>query len=276
MRYKKLLALVIAILIAESILTGLIPHSRGYLFGFLETKMGPIYIALGIYFANYLLLDGFQAIKGYFILKLALLFRTERTKSLNSIEMKKGLDNAPQRIQEDVKYSYLSRFTVYAEYFVSGTIVLQLLVINLSEPVLLVSALGYAAFSVYIAVKFNPRLTKAEKMVQKEEASYRASLAEDITNITRLPLANKADLVAGLIKLQYLLFTKLQLGFVTVLPYLVLIPSLMDGTITLGTLMKHQATFALIVVNASILIHYYMRLVQGKASEQRVKELEEE
>ena len=87
--------------------------------------------------------------------------------------------------------------------------------------------------------------------------------------------ANDANLQAGRIRMGYSLFTKLQLGIMSVLPYVVLIPELVAGDITLGTLMKHQATFALIVVNASILIQYFTILIQGKASDERVKEIEQ-
>jgi len=275
MKFKGLFIVVMIILVAESVLTGLIPHARGYLFSLLELKGGPIYFALGIYFCNYLVLDGFQAIKEFFIVKFGLAHRTDRSKETVT-KLKDNISNTPQRIQEDIKLSYISRFKVWAEYFISGTIVVQLLLINLSEPILVVSALAYAAISVYIAIKFNPRLTYAEKEVQQTEATFRAELSLDATNIVSLPHVNKINVKAAAIRMQYLLFTKLQLGLVTILPYLVLIPSLLAGTIDLGMLIKHQATFALIVVNAAILIQLYPKLIKGNASEERVKEVENE
>ena len=266
---KKLIVLIITILILESVLTGLIPHSRGMLFGYLESKVGPIYLALLLYFLNYLFLDFFQSIKGYCITKLALLCRRKRTLDL-MFNHKDNIPNADQRIQEDIKLSYQNRFTVWAEYFISGTIVAQLLLINISVPILSAAALGYALLSVLIAYKFNPRLRSAEVMVQQEEANFRAKYQ----SIRSFFTANDASLRAEKIKTEYLLFTKLQLGLVTVLPYIILIPSLLNGSIDLGTLIKHQATFALIVVNAAILIQYYTVLIKGKASEERVRDLE--
>jgi ABC-type uncharacterized transport system fused permease/ATPase subunit len=183
---------------------------------------------------------------------------------------KDNIPNADQRIQEDIKLSYQNRFTVWAEYFISGTIVAQLLLINISVPILSAAALGYALLSVLIAYKFNPRLRSAEVMVQQEEANFRAKYQ----SIRSFFTANDASLRAEKIKTEYLLFTKLQLGLVTVLPYIILIPSLLNGSIDLGTLIKHQATFALIVVNAAILIQYYTVLIKGKASEERVRDLE--
>lgn len=271
-RFKSVLLVVAVILLAESILTGLIPHARGYLFGFLETKEGPIYLALGIYFLNYLSLDFFQAIKRFFIVKLAMLYRTDRSKTAVA-HVRRDKSSGPQRIQEDIKLSYVSRITVWAEYFISGTIVLQLILINLDQPILSSAALLYAAVSVAIAIRFNPRLTHVEKQVQEAEARYRTDLVSN-DRLLLLPGANRATMVAEKVHMEYLLFTKLQLGFMSVLPYLVMIPGLVAGEISLGELMKHQASFSLIVVNAAILIQYYTLWVRGQASEERVQDLE--
>jgi len=269
---KPLLVVIGLILLGESIFTGLIPHSRGYLFGLLQSQTGPIYLALGVYLTNYLCLDFFCAVKGYAIIKTSLLFRTARTEE--TIKKVKGeVENTPQRIQEDIKLSYESRFIVWSEYIISGIIVIQLIIINLSQPILIFAALTYAGISVIIALRFNPKLTRAEKEVQRTEATYRHSLIDSLS-LTCLPLANKANLMAAKIRTHYLLFTRLQLGVMSVLPYVVLIPSLLSGDIDLGTLVKHQATFALIVVNASILIQLYPKLVKGRASEERVREVE--
>lgn len=261
-------ALILFILVAESVLTGLIPHSRGYLFHYLTLKTGPVYVALGIYFCNLLFLDFFQCFKAYFILKLSLVYRKIRTLAVLN-NYKQGIINTEQRIQEDIKLSYLNRFTVWAEYFISGTIVIQLLIINLAVPLLVIAALIYAALSVAIAYKFNPRLKRAEKTVQQEEANFRESIVS-----SNLLCANQASIKAERIKTEYLLFTKLQLGLINILPYLILIPELLSGKIDLGTVVMHQATFSLIVVNAAILIQMYTVLIRGKASEERVKELE--
>lgn len=268
------ISLLAVILIAESVLTGLLPQSRGYLFGFLESKLAGIYVALGLYYCNYLFLDFFQAIKHYFVLKVSLLYRTIRTEKVISEGVDETKTNIPQRIQEDIKLSYHSRITVWCEYLISGTILIQLTILNLSAPLLVAASLAYAGISVLIAYLFNPRLTKAEKLVQHKEANFRTSLIERLTP-KFLYDANDANLQAGKVRMEYALFTKLQLGVMSVLPYIVLIPSLIAGDITLGTLMKHQATFALIVVNASILIQYFTILIQGRASDDRVKEIEQ-
>lgn len=268
---KSLIVILLVILVAESVFTGLLPISRGHLFGILEVKMGPIWQAIFLYFMTYFAINFFQSIRGYFVLKLALWFRSRRTNQIKD-NLNHEISNLPQRLQEDVRLSYHARLRVYCEYFVSGVILIQLVLLNLSQPVLVGASLAYAGLSVVIAMLFNKRLSFAEISSQHAEANYRADLVKDITNFTGLPIANKVLLKASFIETQYLLFTQLQLGLVTVLPYILLVPLLFSGTITLGQLMEHQATFGLLVVNAAILIQFYPVLIQGKASEIRVKE----
>lgn len=274
---KKLLSLLLFIIAGEAIFTGLLPLSRGALFSLLASKTAAgIWMAVFFYFMTYFTIDLFQSIKGYVGLKLALWYRVARTKSVcaaSNIHNTKEL-NVPQRVQESIKLSYVSRIEVYAEYLISGLILIQLFLLNFDVPILLACAIGYAALSVIIAIKFNPRLSHAEIISQQAEASFRESLTENITDIALLNPTNKVIMKTAKIRLEYLLFTKLQLGLVTVLPYIILIPELLDGRIDLGILVSHQATFALIVVNAAILIQMFPKLITGNASEQRVKEIE--
>jgi ABC-type uncharacterized transport system fused permease/ATPase subunit len=290
LKHNKLLLIFLSfILLGEAIFTGLLPVSRGHLFSLLSSKLPGIWIALLLYFLTYFAIDFFQSFKGYMVLKVSLWYREIRTSSIvehikfrdNSREPEDYLwslkhclpSNTPQRIQEDIKLSYWSRIEVWCEYIVSTVILMQLFLLNLSEPTLIICALIYASVSVFIALKFNPRLTTAEISSQQAEACFRTSLVASITDIGLLSFVNSTLMKAARIRTEYLLFTKLQLGIVAVLPYAILIPKLMSGSMDLGTLVKHQATFALIVVNAAVLIQMFPKLIQGKASETRVKEI---
>lgn len=289
MKHNKLyLALLFLVLTFEAVFTGLLPVSRGHLFSLLSARQEDgIYLALLYYFLNYLAIDGAGCFKGYVVLKVSLWYRKLRTYAvkdklfgdladaiMGEVTMPSLPSNSPQRIQEDIKLSYVSRITVWSEYYVSGLILVQLFILNLDEPKLILGAMLYAIISVGIAVRFNPRLTRAELMVQSAEADYRSSLVECIVNITGLGDANKASLKAARIRMEYLLFTKLQLGLVAVLPYFLLIPKLLAGSIDLGLLVQHAATFGLIVVNAAIIIQMYVEYIKGTASEKRIQELE--
>lgn len=273
---KTMLALSILIFIVccESTLTSIIPVYRADLYGDLSSKAATIYQSITICFIIYFLLDFFQSIKSYFVLKVALLYRSTRTLKIVSKGIPKlDLDNIPQRIQEDIKLFYVNRITVLCEYFISTTIVLQLIWINRHELILIGLALTYTLISVIIAIMFNPRLTVTEKEVQKGEASYRESFSRGFS-LFSLQVANLTSLKAASIRTGYLLFTKLQLGILSMAPFAVMAPALLSGSIDMATIMKHQGTFSLLVVNAGILIQLYPTLIQSKASEERVKELE--
>ena len=94
-------------------------------------------------------------------------------------------------------------------------------------------------------------------------------------NIRLLSKTNRIVLASTLTRTKYLLFTKLQNGLLLVIPYIVLIPQYFNNKITIGVLMRHSATFDLIVVNATILLSLYPILIAGLASDLRVKEMHE-
>lgn len=267
------------IIIGEAVGTGLLPMARGHLFSLFASKGGAIPLALLLYFLTYFSIDFFQSVKGYVVTKVSLIYRRIRTDRVNNTMKEKvfsgvGLPtNVPQRIQEDIKLSYTCRIYVWVEYVISALILMQLILINWTSITLVVSSLIYAGVSVVIAILFNPRLTDAEMSVQQNEANYRTGLVANILDITGLSAANNTQMKAQVIHTQYLLFTKLQLGLIAVLPYIVLLPSFLNGTIDLGRMIEHQASFALLVVNASVLIQLYPTLIQGNASEKRVQEI---
>jgi ABC-type uncharacterized transport system fused permease/ATPase subunit len=277
MKHNKVFLLILGLIItAEASFTGLLPVSRGHLFSLLSNKSAitVIWLALFWYFLNYFTIDLFQSFKGYIVLKVSLWYRNLRTEAVIRNFQNTEATNIPQRIQEDIKLSYNSRIEVWCEYLIAGLILVQLFLLNLNEPILVICALVYAIISVLIAIRFNPRLTRAELMSQQAEACFRTSLVSNLTDISLLGPTNITLMKAARLRLEYLLFTKLQLGLVAVLPYIILIPKLLNGSIDLGLLMRHQSTFGLIVINAAILIQMYPKLIQGNASELRVNEVE--
>lgn len=263
----------LVILLAESTLTGILPHTRGHLFTLLENKDTFVWTFIIVYFSNYFFLNFFQAIKSYFVMKAALFFRTRRAQKLGRKKPRKQLDTIPQRIQDDIRYSYQYRLTVLCEYVISGLILLYLIFSNLDVPVLVLASLIYAVVTVFIAKTFSPKLTRVEKKAQEAEANYRNGLFKTLKT-SLIHSANFATLRSEKVRMHYNLFTQLQLGIMNVLPYLVLIPLLFSGSINLGGLVEHVTTFQLLVVNASILIYKYAEWIKGVASEERVKEIE--
>lgn len=263
------------VLIMESGLTGILPWSRGLFFDGLESKSAAIYTILAIYFANYVALDFFQAIKEWAFTKVVLWWRTDRTERVAKIADKSTATTRAQRVQQAIYDSYMYRIKVWCEFFISGTIILYLAAANFDEPLLVLAALGYAGISVYIAVLFNPRLKKAERVRLEAEATFRESLMEKLSNISLLGVTNNTVRRLVAVRAQYLLFTRAQNGIMNILPYVVLIPTYFAGHISLGDMVRHQASFALIVINAAILITVYPLLIKGVAQESRVQDIED-
>lgn len=260
----------ILIIIAEALLTSLLPYSKGEFYSSLETKV-LIVTYLVYFFINSFGIDLVQSVKGYCVTRFALKKRAEHTDYLvkKEIKRKRDIDNVPQRIQEDIKLMYTNRYLVTVEYFISGLILVGIVVFNLNHYWLIGSALLYACITIGIAYLFNGKLIGAEKQVQKTEANFRKNhLVMDVFG-----LANKASLLAAKINLHFTVFTKLQNAIVLVLPFILLLPGYLSGSIEFGDLIKIATMFQLIVCNANVLISLFPKLVIGKASKERVEEL---
>lgn len=265
------------IIVAEALLTGVIPLTRSELYGELAKGSTLIYIMAAWAFANIFVLEAIQAVKGYVVLRASLKAREARTHEVcigltNRTSDAEIAPNAPQRVQEDIKLSYINRYTAWSEYLISGIILVYLIVVNWDHTSLILASLIYSVISIAIAYLFSPRLTEAEKHVQRTEAEFRDSLVTSLTPIGLNP-AQEANIKAGKIGLHFNLFTKLQGSVLQILPFVLLTPALMSGVISFQEIMEHANTFSIIVVNAAILISIFPVLIRGKASEERVKEL---
>jgi ABC-type uncharacterized transport system fused permease/ATPase subunit len=267
----------VVIIVAEALLTGIIPLTRSELYGELAKGSTLIYLMAAYAFVNIFVLEAIQAVKGYVVLRASLKARETRTHAVclgltNRTSDAEIVPNAPQRVQEDIKLSYINRYTAWSEYFISGIILVYLIAVNWDHTSLILASLVYSVISIAIAYLFSPRLTEAEKHVQRTEAEFRDSLVTSLTPIGLNP-AQEANIKAGKIGLHFNLFTKLQGSVLQILPFVLLTPALVAGGITFQEIMEHANTFSIIVVNAAILISIFPVLIRGKASEERVKEL---
>ena len=270
------LGLLILEIVLEIVATSLIPVASGYLFGQLSLKSALVWTGIGYVFMTRFGFDLCQAFKQYLQIHFAMARRYLHTIGLGvGINTKawKDVDNVEQRIQEDIKIYYLNITSTYTEYTISLGILVFLIVAHHDETFLILSALGYAVLSVLIAWLFNPHMKHAERIVQKTEASFRHALIQfqrpDGFHDTLA--ANKK---AATIRLGFSLFTKLQSGLLLIIPYIFLLNPYLEGKIEIGTLVENVGIFALIVVNADILINMFPVLTAGNASKERVQELE--
>jgi ABC-type uncharacterized transport system fused permease/ATPase subunit len=268
-------------IIGESVLTSLIPLVQKYFFnalaGFQANLMSWLFVLFLVNFGY----SFCQSIKAWIQINFSNVLRIQRTLQLFKGPLNYIIDNAPQRIQEDVKLAYNGLTTVYTEYAISSFIVVWLVIENWRHVDMVCGALGYAALSMGIALLFKKKMIYAETIVQSSEADFRKSLAYDFTRslVRGFSLAGLYDCIratktsAG-IRLNYNLFTKIQGSLVLVLPYLVLIPQYLKHTLALGDMMQLASVFSLIVVNTDILISVFPLLTQAKASVKRIEQLE--
>lgn len=268
------LVLLVIIILGEALLTGVLPVTRSEMYAELAKASPLIYLTAGYAFANILLLEVAQSVKTYVVLRAALKSREQRTHPKIQPETlaelhKREITAYPQRIQEDIKLSYVNRFTATTEYAISGLILVYLIYINWEYTTLIGAALVYAAVSIGVAYLFNPRLMGAEINVQATETDFRTRLCMLSFND-----AQTASIKAGKIRLGYALFTKVQVAILGILPFVVLTPALVAGTINFQEIMAQASIFGLIVVNAAILVSIFPVLIQGRASEHRAKELD--
>lgn len=270
---KLYVAGLIFIILLEALMTGLLPLSRGYFYDLLQNYDAMLYVGLALLFLNSIILDVAQSLKRYFYMVVALLKREEHTKRC----VKEGINkvkNHDQRIQEDIKYSYQYRYQVYTEYAISSLILVGVIAGNIGQWKLVLGALAYALITVIIAYLFNPKMKKAEKIVQVTEADFRLKLSNCLS-LGGFWDAQRASYFANRIRTYYLLFTKAQSAILVVLPYLVLIPAYLTKALTLGDVVQASTSFSLIVVNANILVSMFPRLTSGNASKERAEKLHE-
>jgi ABC-type uncharacterized transport system fused permease/ATPase subunit len=228
-----------------------------------------IYIGLMAYFFNLFFVNIVQTFKPYFEIRTGLIKRLLKT--ARAFHIKKDLDNIPQRIQEDIKLSIQYRIQVYAEYAISGSIVVWLIVQNYTQPILLGGSLLYSLLCIGIAYMFNPSMVRAEREIQINEANFRVAASNGIFRSFGGVITS--NIFAAKTRLAYGIANQTQVAIMTVLPYLVLIPAYVGGSMTLGNLMYFATTFELLVLNMAIVINLFPVLTQAKASHNRVKEL---
>lgn len=276
--------ILIGIIIAEAVTTGLLPVTKSVLYAGLATAPTTVATAVLIFGLNLLILEMVRAGKPYAITRTAMLHRSTRTLSiLDKTESVHDIyPNSPQRIQEDIKQSLILRYNAYVEFAISTGIVIYLILVNLSSPLVLLYSALYSAVSLVIAVKFRPVIQKAEQDVQGKEAEFREVLTDNslvgfverLSHRVGLGLAIEANLKAAKLQLGFEVFSKLQVTGVIMIPILLFLPQLILGSINFQQFMDVTTTFEILVVNATILCYVFPILIKGKASEKRVQDLE--
>lgn len=272
------------ILIAEIVLTSLVPAWRNFFYNQLALKSlsgfqwGILYLVM---------LHGFlssaQGIKTWVGQKLSLHVRTSVSNILERKWIKEGdrgrVDFADQRIAEDCKLATDLTIKVFVEVIISSAIVVTLVLSSLGQPMLLVASLVYTSGVVALALLFRKPLIAREIAMQKAEAGYRFDLAKLVmqkdagvnlnNSFSYVKIAYNSFIA---LTMRYALFNKIQGGIMSIVPFLILVPAYFAGDIPLGSVMAGVALFDLIVMNATILVLLYPEVTKAQASWYRIKE----
>lgn len=280
--------ILIFILIAEIALTALVPAWRKFFYNQLELKSLSGF-QWGIFYL--VLLHGFlssaQGVKTWVGQKLSLYFRSSISDILERKWIKEGdrdrVDFADQRIAEDCKLATDLTIKVFIEVIISSAIVITLVLGSLGQPLLLLASVLYTSGVVALALLFRKPLIAREIDMQKAEAGYRFDLAKLVMRKDAgVNLNNSFSYVriaySSFIELtmRYALFNKIQGGIMSIVPFLILVPSYFSGEIALGSVMAGVALFDLIVMNATILVLLYPEVTKAQASWYRVREFYED
>lgn len=261
-------------LLLEIVVTALIPVSKSVFFNQLGTFSHNALYGLLFYLGVLVSLDAIQNFKPLLIT----LYTNIRRDLITKQYFNRGFDNETrnQRLQEDIKLFVVNQTTVYCEYFISGGIVLILIIQNYHFPFLVLSSIIYSVICCISAFLFKPKMIILEKQIQQQETTFRNMLKyaysfDYIQNLFKDVLT--INVKNAYIQFYYGLLTKFQTGIVTVLPYIYFLPKYLAKQVTLGMVMEQAAIFQLLVINIFILSTLFPKWMQAKASKERLDEL---
>jgi putative ATP-binding cassette transporter len=223
------------------------------------------------------------------------------------IELQRSVDNADQRIAEDLNYLGLytmqlflgilnavaTLFTfIFVLWELSGPINLGFIGLDVTIPgYMAVAAMVYAVFGSFFANRVGRRLIPLNFMQQRYEANFRFSLVRVRENAEGIALYNGEGRETDNLNLRFIdvfnngwrvLFTQLQLTFYQVcygqiaiiFPFLVTAPRYFLGALTLGEVMKTVGAFGQVQSALSFFIDNYTTLAELRAVMDRLKGLQ--
>jgi putative ATP-binding cassette transporter len=223
------------------------------------------------------------------------------------IELQRTVDNADQRIAEDLNYlgqytmslvlgllnAVASLFTfLFILWELSGPLNLGFIGLDVSIPgYMAVAALLYAIVGSFFANRVGRRLIPLNFLQQNYEANFRFSLVRVRENAEGIALYNGERREAEALNTRFIdvfnngwrvLFTQVQLAFYQVsyaqiaiiFPFLAMGPRYFLGAVTLGEVMKTIGAFGQVQTALSFFIDNYTSLAELRAVMDRLKGLQ--
>ena len=273
--------LLFAIVVAEIVLTTVIPEWRKYFFDILEKKQAGLFVhSLVLFTLMSLSLGAAQGLKNWISGKLSFVLREAGTKiSFRSwVESSRTAPHSGQALTGAMSQATSLYLDMAMEIFISASIVVMLIFANLNNPVLLASSLVYTVAASLLAVFFNKPLITSDVDWQKAEGSFRDMVTE--VSLGHDPYTFKKRLlhVASTyyryikINMYFTLFSRVKGAAANLIPYVLFGTAYFNGSISLGHFMAFAGTFELIVINSTIVLLLYPNLTKARASYKIVKD----
>lgn len=186
-------------------------------------------------------------------------------------------DNADGRITEDARNFIDISFGLVIDFFIAFCAVVGLIFAVPEELTLYTWA--YTIIVTGLAILFNKPLVRTQYNVQKVEQSLRIDVRDNLLDNKNTCIKTSYNTVwDATVKSLHVLtwfrtFASAKMLVAITIPFLVLIPVYMNGTIDFNTMIQGVSTFDLLVANTTILVNSYPLITRALASYKRIKEI---
>jgi ABC-type uncharacterized transport system fused permease/ATPase subunit len=265
----------ITVVVAEIALTSVIPMWRELFYNILQTKnIGGFNEALILFTLLMLSLGAVQGLKTWSGQLLSYQVRQTATKVMFKpwVKGSRKIKNYTQAMTEALRNSTELYLEVGVEVFISASIVIALIAANIHNTALLLAALAYTIGMSVLALVFNKPLISSDKNWQSEEGEFRETLSYLYSGENCFTFKDKLQQVTLAyyryikVAMIFTLFSRVKTNVASLIPYIMLSGAYFTGNMTLGQFMAGVSTFELIVINSTILLILYPKLMKARAS----------
>lgn len=259
---------------AEVVLTCMIPEWRTFFYGIMERKDASQFTMALWYFVGMVGFLGLaQSVKAWLAQSLGALIRVSLVKILFKRWVKSDMsaDNYTQAMTVSAKCMLEDALEIGIEVLISAFIVAGMIMSMENGPILW-AALAYTFGVSILALVFNRPLIYANKALQASEGALRETICSSANGNHKFTF--KEDLTYSMecyarhirVLLGYGSFYRMKSGLSVLIPYLILAGPYFAGIIGLGEFMGQVGAFELFVVNTTLLLGYYPKLMACRAS----------
>ncbi len=268
-------SILLAVVVAEIVLTCLIPTWRDGFFTIMKEKdQGNFNTYIIYFFLLMFVLGAVQGIKVWIGQLFSFQFRIASSKLLLKtwVHSKRTAQNYTQAMTEAIRNATELYVSVGVEIAISAFIVVTLIISNIHNHSILFAALAYTIVVSAIATLFNKPLINTDANWQSAEGLYREAISDiangngDYTAKAKFLTLIKSYLTYIRTVMYFVLFSRLKGALASVVPYVLLSANYFNGVTTFGEFMAGVAVFELLVINATIIVIVYPQITKARAS----------